>query len=174
MIYFVRHGETDFNLFNISQGQLDTSLNYLGLKQAKEIARKLKNKKFDKFYCSTLIRAKQTAEEINKHLKLKIIYDKRLMEVNKGILQGNKNTQRTHNKFFKNPHKYGGETEEDVCTRIYSFLKDIEKYKGKNILIVGHGGIHKYFDFCLKNKDIKKDKLILTKMENCEIVKFKF
>ena len=27
MIYFVRHGETDFNLYNISQGQLDTSLN---------------------------------------------------------------------------------------------------------------------------------------------------
>ena len=174
MIYFVRHGETDFNLFSVSQGQLDTSLNSLGLKQAKEIAKKLKNNKFDYFFCSSLIRAKQTAQEINKYLKLKINYDNRLMEVNKGILQGKKNSQKEYNKFFKNPHKYGGETEEDVCLRIYSFLKDLEKHKGKNILIVGHGGIHKYLDFCLKNKDIKKDKLTLTNMDNCEVVIFNF
>ena len=114
MIYFVRHGETDFNLFNISQGQLDTSLNALGLKQAKQLAKKLKNKNFDAFYSSPLIRAKQTAEEINGFLKMKINYDARLMEVGKGILQGNRNSQKKYNKFFKNPHKYGGETEEDV------------------------------------------------------------
>ena len=34
MIYFVRHGETDFNKFLISQGQTDTSLNKTGLKQS--------------------------------------------------------------------------------------------------------------------------------------------
>ena len=174
MIYFVRHGETDFNLFGISQGQLDTSLNYVGLKQAEQLSRKLKNIKFDVFYSSTLIRAKQTAEEINKKHKLKIIYDNRLVEVNKGILQGKKNTQKTYDKFYKNPHKYGGETNEDVCERINSFLSDIEKYKGKKILIVSHGGLHKYFDFCLKGKDYKKEKIPLTRMRNCEIFKFKF
>ena len=63
--------------------------------------------------------------------------------------------------------------------RIYSFLKDIEKYRGKNILIVGHGGILKYLNFCLNNHDIKKERAVLLemnlyKMKNCEIVKFKF
>ena len=96
------------------------------------------------------------------------------MEVSKGILQGKNNKQEDYDKFFKNPHAYGGETEEDVCKRVYSFLNDIKKYKNKNILIVGHGGIHKYLDFCLKNKDITKDKLVLTSMRNCEIAKFKF
>ena len=43
MIYYVRHGETDFNLFNVSQGQLNTSLNKTGLKQAQETAEKLKD-----------------------------------------------------------------------------------------------------------------------------------
>ena len=38
MIYFVRHGETDFNLFSVTQGQLDTSLNKTGLKQAAKVA----------------------------------------------------------------------------------------------------------------------------------------
>lgn len=37
MIYFVRHGETDFNKYDISQGQLETSLNKLGLEQAEKL-----------------------------------------------------------------------------------------------------------------------------------------
>ena len=57
---------------------------------------------------------------------MKINYDKRLMEVSKGRLEGNKTPPETYVKFFKNPHKYGGESEEDVCKRIYSFLEDIK------------------------------------------------
>ena len=174
MIYFVRHGETDFNKFDISQGQLETSLNKLGLEQAEEIAKKLKDYKIDVIYCSTLTRAKQTVEFIVKYHALPVNFDDRLKEVNKGVLQGQKNPQELYDNFFADPHKFGGETEEDVVNRTYSFLKDIEKHKGKNILVVGHGGIHKYFDFCLKGKDIKKDKLILTRMKNCEIFEFEF
>ena len=174
MIYFVRHGETDFNKYDISQGQLETSLNSLGLEQAQEIAQKLKDFKFDVVYCSTLTRAKQTMQFINAYHNLPVNYDARLMEVSKGILQGQKNPQELYDKFFSDPHKYGGETEEDVVNRIYEFLRDIEKYKGKNILVVGHGGIHKYFDFCLKGKDLKKEKLTLTRMKNCEVVEFEF
>ena len=121
MIYFVRHGETDFNLYGISQGQLQTSLNSTGLKQAEKIAKKLKSIKFDLIFCSPLIRAKQTAEEINKYHKLRIKYDSRLMEVSKGILEGQKNSQKTYVKFFKNPHKFEGETEEDVYNRVNGF-----------------------------------------------------
>ena len=174
MIYFVRHGETDFNKYDVSQGQLETSLNCLGLKQAQTIAEKLKDYKFDVIYCSTLTRARQTVEFINKYHNLEVNFDERLKEVNKGILEGKKNDQATYDRFFADPHKYGGETEEDVVIRTYDFLKDLQKHKGKNILVVGHGGIHKYFDFCLKGKDIKKDKLILTRMKNCEIVEFEF
>ncbi|MBQ3047866.1 MAG: histidine phosphatase family protein [Clostridia bacterium] len=174
MIYFVRHGETDFNKFNISQGQLETSLNSLGLEQAKQIAEQLKNYTFDVIYCSTLTRARQTVEFINKYHNLPICFDGRLKEVNKGVLQGQRNPQEVYDKFFADPHKYEGETEEDVVNRIYEFLNDIKHYKGKNVLIVGHGGIHKYFDFCLKGKSLKNDKLTLTKMNNCEVVEFEF
>jgi len=174
MIYFVRHGETDFNLYNISQGQLDTSLNKTGLIQAEIVAQKLKDYNFDYIFCSTSIRASQTAEFINKFHNKEIMYDARLKEVSKGSLEGNRNPQELYDKFFKNPHAYGGETEEDVYNRVHSFLKDISKYKGKNILVVGHGGIHKYLVFCLKNKDIKKDKLEITNIKNCEVVEFEF
>ena len=174
MIYFVRHGETDFNLFDITQGQLDSSLNYNGLKQVKAVAEKLKNKSFDVVFCSPLTRAKQTFEEINKYHNLKPIYDKRLMEVGKGRLQGKINPQSVYDKFYKNPHRYGGESEVDVFNRVSSFFADLEKHRGKNILIVGHGGIKKYFEFCLNKKNLKDDGLSLVNMDNCEIVTYKF
>ena len=174
MIYFVRHGETDFNLFSVSQGQLDTSLNKTGLKQAEQLAEKLRDFKFDVVFSSSLTRCTQTAEIILKYHSNDLITDPRLMEVSKGNLQGTRNSQEVYNQFFADPHKFGGETEEDVFLRVSSFLKDIEKYKGKNILIVSHGGVFKYISFCLQGKDIKKDKLTIMDMENCQVEEFQF
>ena len=174
MIYFVRHGETDFNLFSVSQGQLDTSLNKTGLKQARELSEKLKDFKFDLAYSSPLTRTTQTAEFILEHHDNELITDARLMEVSKGVLQGTRNSQETYNEFFKDLHKFEGETEEDVFNRVSSFIKDLEQHKGKNILIVSHGGILKYFNFCLAGKDIKKDKLVICDMENCQVEEFQF
>lgn len=175
MIYYARHGETDFNLFRISQGQLDTSLNKMGLYQAEELAEKLKKYKFDYVFCSPLTRCKQTLEAILKyHTNLEPKFDERLMEVTKGVLEGNRNKQETYNDFFKDPKKYGGETEEEVFNRVSAFLEDIKEYKSKNILVVGHGGILKYFQFCLAGKDIHKDKLVISDMKNCSVMKLNF
>ena len=116
MIYFVRHGETDFNLFSVTQGQLDTSLNKTGLKQAAKVAKDLKDCHFDIIISSPLTRTVQTAEAIMAyHPNNQLILDKRIMEVSKGILEGTKNTKDIYDDFFKDPHKYDGESEEDVC-----------------------------------------------------------
>lgn len=175
MIYYVRHGETDFNLFGVTQGQLDTSLNKMGLLQASQLAEKLKNYKFDYIFSSPLTRCKQTLEAIQVyHKDIKPVFDDRLMEVSKGILQGQKNSKEVYQDFFRDPHKYGGETEEEVYNRVLSFLEDIEDYKSKTVLVVGHGGILKYLQFCLAGKDIKRDKLIISDLENCKIMKLNF
>ena len=88
MVYFIRHGETDFNLKGIIQGQLDIPLNETGIKQAYETKDKLTNLKIDIIFCSPLIRAKQTAEIINEKLNVPIVYDNRLKEFNAGDKQG--------------------------------------------------------------------------------------
>ena len=61
-IYYVRHGETDYNKAYLIQGSIDAPLNEVGMEQAHQIALKLKDIKFAAIYCSPLRRARQTAE----------------------------------------------------------------------------------------------------------------
>ena len=67
MILFVRHGQTDCNINGIIQGHLDAPLNQTGIEQAEKTAEELKNTSIDIIYSSPLIRAKKTAEIINKY-----------------------------------------------------------------------------------------------------------
>lgn len=56
-VYVVRHGETDANRAHIIQGQLDTSLNIMGLEQAQLVSEVLRDIAFDFAYTSDLKRA---------------------------------------------------------------------------------------------------------------------
>ena len=57
IIYFVRHGQTDFNRAGISQGQLDIPLNDCGEQQAKLCGKRFKDVKLDFILSSDLQRA---------------------------------------------------------------------------------------------------------------------
>ena len=174
MIYLVRHGETDFNRFSITQGHTDTSLNKKGLEQAQNLSEKLKNYNFDIVFCSSLTRAKQTCDYIMKYHNCPVYYDSRLMERGKGVLERHKNTPEKYAEFFADPHKFSGETEEDVLKRVSAFLRDLKKYKKKNILIVSHGGVYAYIKHYLEKKDIRKDPIEKLDMENCQIIEMVF
>ena len=88
MIYVVRHGHTDWNKQKITMGRKDISLNDIGIEEAYNTSKALKNYSFDLIICSSLLRARQTAEIINKNRNNKIIYDDRIMERNLGDLEG--------------------------------------------------------------------------------------
>ena len=63
MIYFVRHGQTEWNKIGRMQGRIDIELNNEGKQQAMIVREKLKGVKFDKVFSSPLKRAVETAEE---------------------------------------------------------------------------------------------------------------
>ncbi len=150
---FIRHGQTYWNKNGIMHGQYDIPLNENGIKQAKSITIELKNEHYDMCFCSPLSRAKKTALHIlYYHRNTKIIYDDRLKELNKGLLEGK---HLNSEKMLKdeNPNilaKYNIESKIDFFKRVSNLFSYIESnYKNKNILIVAHSGTIKmcYFHF---------------------------
>ena len=65
-IYIIRHGETDMNLRECLQGQIDSELNENGIKEAGTAAENIRNAGivFDIIYSSPLKRAMKTAQII--------------------------------------------------------------------------------------------------------------
>ena len=63
IVYFIRHGETDFNKRCLIQGMSDIPLNDKGVQQAGVAANwfKAQNITFDKVFSSPLVRARKTA-----------------------------------------------------------------------------------------------------------------
>lgn len=124
-IYFFRHGEKEDNSEN-------PKLTQKGIKQSKFLAKKLKNIKFDEFYCSDLDRTKQTSEIISKLIKIKPKIDKRLNEFTSDIYQSN---------MYKLGVESCEEAEQERYNELKSFLGELSKDKleNKKILIAGHG-----------------------------------
>lgn len=97
-IYLFRHGQTTYNRDGKFTGFDNAGLTKLGIKQAKTISRKLKNKKFEIAFYTKLKRSKQTLHEVLKYHPecKKLIKDNRMIERNYGDLNGT-----THEDFIK-------------------------------------------------------------------------
>jgi isoleucyl-tRNA synthetase len=149
--YFIlRHGQTIHQIekpgiiYFWPEDKPPASLTDLGRKQIKEVAKKLKGKKFDFLFSSDILRTRQTAEIIAKEFGLKVRTDPKLRDMNLGDFQGKPKSELWS--FFKEKGKNfkesvpDGENWSGVQKRMADFIKDVEKkYEGKNILIVSHG-----------------------------------
>lgn len=159
------------------QGKADIELNRTGIRQAEETATKLKNINIDIIICSPLKRARQTADIINAEKNLSVIIDDRISERDFGEFEGIPNTDFNFNAFwsYNQNLKYDkAENIKDFFNRVYAFLDDIrEKYKGKRILIVSHGGISIPIK-CYFNGIPDIGTLLPLCIDNCEIAKFNY
>jgi broad specificity phosphatase PhoE len=163
-IYLFRHGTTTDNSAGRFSGWRDVTLNSRGKDDAKIVALRLKDKKFQVAYQSKLKRSKDTLKEVLKfHPECnKIITDNRIIERSYGALQG-----KTHYSFIKSssPLKYDkihrgykdkppkGESIKDVEKRVKSFIKDLLNFIEKNkvnVAISAHGNsmrpLRRYFE----------------------------
>lgn len=153
MIYLVRQGETDWNLFRRANGVTDTYLNQTGIAQAKPQAENLKNVNFDVCFCSPQTRARQTCEIIHQG---PIVFDDRLVEINCGEFEGTDETNTETMKLFWQAIMSGDkgtESYQDFMKRNGDFCDMVmEDHKGKNVLIVTHGVNVRVIDYCFKGK----------------------
>ena len=175
-IYYVRHGQTDWNLARKMQGgETEKELTSTGIEQAKQTKKELENAKYDIVICSPMHRAIQTAEIINKDRNVPIITDERIRERKLGELEGNKVTDETEKKIWDYNLNYqipNGENIHDFEKRIDEFFDDIkEKYHDKSVLIVAHGGIAKVIKAHLYGMP-ESQNLAEISMNNCEIIEF--
>ena len=173
-IYYVRHGQTDWNLARKMQGgQTERELNKTGIKQAEETKRKLENIDYELVICSPMNRAKQTAEIIMKNKNVPLIIDERLRERKLGVLEGETITEECEKQIWDYKLDYkinGGESLSEFEQRILNFINNIKKkYNNKTILIIAHGGVAKVIKAHLYGKP-KSENLNDYGMENCEII----
>lgn len=86
--WYLRHGETDWNARNLSQGNVDIPLNALGRAQAVDAAALLRNRGIAAIVSSPLSRARDTAQTAAETLGLPVELDENLREVAFGEQEG--------------------------------------------------------------------------------------
>ena len=164
-LYVFRHGQTTDNAEMVFSGWRDVDLTEKGVRQAEELAEKLKNKKVDMLVVSDMKRALHTMEiAISKNevaRKLVILKDSRIKERCYGDLQGTSKLLLQ----FENPtlsHDYrrsydvippNGESIEMVVKRVQEFIDEIiprMKAFNINVAVSCHGnsirGFRQHFE----------------------------
>lgn len=176
-IYSTRHGQTDYNRDEIILGTTDIPLNETGMKQAADLAEAVeKLGDVDIIIASPMLRAMTTAGAAAQRCGLEIVTDSRLREWNYGEYEGK---SRFTDGFAENKHQFGvkmpggGESLLQLAHRVYSALDEIiEKYSGKNVLIVSHGGICRVIETYFH--DMPTEKYNGWFMGNCEIIEYNY
>lgn len=175
--YIVRHGETMFNVKGRIQGWCDSPLTKLGVSQAKELGKKLKNDSFDVCFCSTSERAMDTAQYILENRDVKINSSKQLKEQCFGDFEAEKSSN-----IFKDGIKYpegyrfcGGENHSDVIERVFNALKKIaSEYPNANVLVVCHGSAIKHIVNYLCPGFVNEQPTTAALVPNCSITRIDY
>ncbi len=154
-LILVRHGETDWNLQERFQGQIDIPLNNNGENQAKSTMSFLKKVKLDKAFSSPLSRPMQTAKEIlTSHPEINIQAKKGLLEIGHGLWEGKLESEIKSNwpellqEWKDSPEKVQmpeGESIQDVWTRSVKCWAMIanELNPNETALVVAHDAVNK-------------------------------
>jgi len=156
LLYFVRHGQTEWNRDGIYQGQKDSPLTGHGIEQIERVTDYLADKNVRHIFTSPLPRAKASAEIVGAALDIKPqVYDF-LKEQNFGTLQGmpKEAAEREFSDFFEERKKSawdklhtsypgGGESYFDVYNRIHDPLLAILDQLEGNTVFIGHESINR-------------------------------
>ena|SRR3989344_6439945 len=174
-ILFIRHGESEGNKHERIQGP-NTPLSQEGRKQSRELGKKLAKEYIDVVYCSTMERAKQTAELAFGHRKIPIVEldiikekldgeweGKQLSEINWELLTGT----------FETKNAPGGECLLNVQKRAKDFLKLLENEKHSIIAVISHGTVIRLIIGYLLGKGIEEI-IMNTIVENCSVSRVKY
>ncbi len=138
--YFLRHGETEWNLTKRTQGQTNTSLNETGRAQARVAADILKDEPIARIVSSPLDRVRHTAEAVAEFHDVPMTFDDDLMECHLGDHQGEPHGSWLADYWTGEYDPPGGETFDEFAERVWNAMARAVAL-GPDTLIVAHGGL---------------------------------
>jgi broad specificity phosphatase PhoE len=148
MIYFVRHGSTDWSEQKKVQGRADIPMNEKGVAQARALASQVNGLIIDNVFCSPMSRTKETLENIYNGSAI-TIYDERLLERDYGEFEGKTYDEFDFIGFWSTKKPQAFQTAEslyDAQQRVYSFINELRAESNKDYLIVSHQGVGRFFN----------------------------
>lgn len=183
IVYLIRHAETvdengirntseDFQAINEME-----ILSVEGEEQAKKLSENIELQNIDVIWSSNYTRAKATAKYIANENGLQYNLDKRLCERKLGNIEdlakfmNDKETRDPSREQLVFPEfkTRDGESANDTNKRMNEFISEtLEKYKGKRIAVVSHGGSIKFYllSYCNVNErlnlEYKGKELVIT------------
>ena len=175
--YFVRHGQTVWNVENKICGKTDSPLTDLGREQAAETGRNMLDKGItaDEIIYSPLSRAADTARIISEITGIPCREEPRLIEQSFGKWES---TPRDGQEFKKAKESFacsyeGGESMLRLAQRIYNLLDDIKAESNqKTYILVAHNGIARVIQSYFF--DMTNEEFASFGVRNCQIVRYDF
>jgi 2,3-bisphosphoglycerate-dependent phosphoglycerate mutase len=154
-LYMIRHGQSYVNLKEWDKGNLDEGLTELGQRQAAALAAWMPQHipALDAIYSSTMLRARETAQELSVAYDMPLFFDDRLREV------GNNRLDHTawpsddlpeYSDFWGSekpfssitPEREQGESLMHFRIRVGNFIEEmVGLYHDQAIAVVCHGGV---------------------------------
>lgn len=174
-VYFVRHGQTIWNIENKICGATDIALTDLGHQQAIDTGKKILEQgiKADEILYSPLVRAKDTAIHISEITGIPAREEIRLKEQNFGKYEA---TPR-HGAEFEEAKKQfacryeGGESMLHLAQRIYNLLDEI-KASDKIYILVAHNGISRVIQSYFY--EMTNEEYAAFGVKNCAVIRYEF
>lgn len=172
-LYFVRHGQTVWNVANKICGATDIELTELGHEQAIETGKIILEQGIaaDEILYSPLVRAKDTALHISEITGIPAREEYRLKEQNFGKYEG---TARDGVEFKLSKQHFadsyeGGESMMRLAQRIYNLLDEIVT-SDKTYILVAHNGIAR----CVQSYfyDMTNEEYAAFGVKNCALVEY--
>ena len=176
-LYFVRHGQTYWNVENKICGATDIALTPLGHEQAVKTGEAILESgiEFDEILSSPLIRASETARHISQITGRPMCLDERLTEQNFGKFES---TARDGEEFKRAKECFadryeGGESMLHLAQRIYNLLDEIRADpEGKTYLLVAHNGIARVVESYFRSMTNKEYAAFGVK--NCAVLTYEW
>lgn len=176
-VYFVRHGQTVWNVENKICGATDVELTELGHRQAVETEKRILEEgiKADEILYSPLVRAADTARHISEITGIPARVELRLKEQNFGKWEG---TPRDGQEFKKDKENFccryeGGESMMQLAQRIYNLLDEIrEESDRKTFILVAHNGIARVVQSYFH--EMTNAEYAAFGVKNCALLRYEF